>query len=111
MPASSQDQSCLKNVKAQFAHKTSTVDHTVIGENRVIVEEVLFPGSSYSVLVMDLTFSRTFFSFSSLAMSEEDIKEYAFLGDSEDFSVCFLPIEVWIPKWTYHIKYRTFVRF
>ena len=51
MPASSQDQSCLKNVKAQFAHKTSTVDHMVIGENRIIVEEVLFPGSSYSVLV------------------------------------------------------------
>ena len=52
MPTSSHGQSCLKNVKAQFSHKTTTVDHIVIGENRIIVEEVLFLGSSYSVLVM-----------------------------------------------------------
>ena len=93
----------------QSSHKTSTADHMVIGGNSIIVEEVLFPGSSYSVLylcwLLDLTSSRTFFfSFSSLALSEEDIKEYAFLGYSERFSVCFLPAEVWIPKWDHHIK-------
>lgn len=37
------------------------------------------------------------FSFYSLATSEEDIKEYAFLESSEGFSVYFMPLEVLIP--------------
>jgi hypothetical protein len=39
-----------------------------------------------------------FFLFSFLTISEEDIKEYTLLADSEDFSFDFLSAEIWIPN-------------
>lgn len=46
------------------------------------------------------------FLFFSLAVSEEDIKEYVTLGGSECFSVYFMPIEVLLPKWGYQLNIK-----